>query len=469
MSDPPPAPAAPSDPPPAVAGGAPDLLSGRPDARLTWLNQELELLISAAIAFSLFQLPGRIDALFDRLEAHFGEALFFALLLGYEMALLVVYGLIATFCSHFLLRSFWVGLLGLRSAFPEGIDWPRLELGPIAESYYRPRLPTLEVLEHQVDRAASALFAFLFLFLIFIVQGVLSVAALALVASLVAWLLPVADVAEARKWIFLGLAGLLFLASLIHLSIDKLLLKERWRDRVPQWARRLAVHILALLSRLAAFRVYLPVFFTLSSRSSRAKMQGLLIGFTYVLLGVFLLVVLVREGILRVDSYVYFPVRLDEGEIEARHYDDQRPASAPTDVPTIPSDVVEGDYLRLFVPFDPRRDNERVAALCPEIEPFRTDAAHLVPKRSAPPTETELAELHRCFDRLSAIELDGEPLVGADWLFYTHPTSGARGRIAYLPTAGLAPGQHLLVVRRTPTPVDDPERPPQPFFIPFWR
>ena len=70
------------------------------------------------------------------------------------------YALGSCFLVHLMAPAYWVGLIGLQRAFPEGIDWNRTgHLGPVTREHYRETLPAHQSLVDRTDRFASSLFA----------------------------------------------------------------------------------------------------------------------------------------------------------------------------------------------------------------------------------------------------------------------------------------------------------------------
>src|SRR3954469_2837672 len=94
--------------------------SGVPDTSPTW---ELELLISGAVLFALFQIPPVLNGFFARIEPHATTAVMSALLFVELYLKAIVYALIASFVVHLIGRAYWVGLVGLHSVFPKGVRW----------------------------------------------------------------------------------------------------------------------------------------------------------------------------------------------------------------------------------------------------------------------------------------------------------------------------------------------------------
>ena len=141
-----------TEPQEAPAPGALERLRDRTD--------ELELIISGLTIFALFSLPGW---LFNRLAdvyTHLSASFVIAGTIGGTLLAGVCYGLAACFVVHLMARAYWVGLIGLRTVFPEGIDWTRIPgIGPLSRQYYRDTLPDLDSVIRSTDRLASSLFS----------------------------------------------------------------------------------------------------------------------------------------------------------------------------------------------------------------------------------------------------------------------------------------------------------------------
>jgi len=140
------------------------------------------------------------------------------------------------------------------------------------------------------------------------------------------------------------------------------------------------------------------------------------------------------------------------------HYADRRgAASTLTPVPFIPSDVIDGDYLRLFIPYRPTRDNPALRQRCPGIETV---------------AEPDLA-LDRTLDCLALlypIALDGIVIADPQFDRAEDAATGLRGVQAMIHVGRLAPGRHELQITRPPPagPRDPEAKPEPPYVIPFW-
>jgi hypothetical protein len=119
--------------------------AAQPISELRGRTDEMELIISGLTTFALLALPGWLLGRYVEICPHLSVAS----AVGAEVGLTVVSGLCyalgACFVAHLLARAYWVGLIGLRAAFPAGIDWERTPgIGPLQRDYYRRYLPDLD-------------------------------------------------------------------------------------------------------------------------------------------------------------------------------------------------------------------------------------------------------------------------------------------------------------------------------------
>jgi hypothetical protein len=94
----------------------------------TW---EVELLISAAVAFSLYQMLEPLEYWFTRSMTQASGSLHGLIVYGYFYGKLVLVVLITTFTLYIAARAAWVALVGVHSIFPQGPNWDNLSSGPI--------------------------------------------------------------------------------------------------------------------------------------------------------------------------------------------------------------------------------------------------------------------------------------------------------------------------------------------------
>ncbi|REJ76599.1 MAG: hypothetical protein DWQ36_25995 [Acidobacteria bacterium] len=410
--------------------------------RATW---ELELLISAAVVFSLFQLPSLLNSLWARIEPTLGERIFMLPFMVYYIGMLTVFALTLAFSVHFVLRSFWVGVCGLRAVFPAGIAWGRYDGSDWSKRMNRRLVMPLGDLERLVDRVASGIFAALFallliLLMIFFYAG-LGLLAVSLVSQ---FFFPGLNLMVA----FYVLMAAFILPSLI-VGLAETLAKKK-PERVRRWPRFYSFAERLARTAHGSFvgRLYQPIALTFAthlSTKATTRASGISI---FVLVGIFLATLVLGSGEIGFDSYQWMPTRSGERSVRHWHYEDQLGSQRGTRLPTIESMVVEGPYLRLFVPFHVNRDRENLQRACPELASLRPEGFFF--RREGAGQDEAQAEVLGCLDRIYSVRLDGRSLrdTAGQWFFYRHPERGLEGIALHVDVRDLQRGKHLLTVRR---------------------
>lgn len=139
----------------------------------SWLQRvaeqswEPELLISGLAVFATSQLPAYVRELFQYYQFNFqvdvgiiDELLPFLAVSVFLTALQV---LSFAFIFHFVIRAFWVGLMGLNSVFPNGINYDKLENSELYKNEIKRRLGDKDSFILATDRLASLVFSVAFL------------------------------------------------------------------------------------------------------------------------------------------------------------------------------------------------------------------------------------------------------------------------------------------------------------------
>jgi hypothetical protein len=429
--------------------------------RQTW---ELELVISGAVAFALLQLPSAVDRAFERLDPHMAETLQDAVFIVYYYSTLALYTMIATFLIHLVARAYWVGLIGLEAVFPQGVQWDKVTSGPVTKKYYAERLPPLKSLIEKTDNVCSMIFSFSFMVLFIFVLSILWAGVLGLVALLISRLL---FDGERLGDIFRALMLILLVPIVLVGPLDKAIGgKLNPAGRVARSIRA----ITAFYYRALFMDLYAPIMMILFNNVKKKTIYPLFAAALAGVLGFFFLSVMNRGGLYSFDSDIYMPGKPIADEVSPSYYEDQRTEGEVfRSLPSIQSDVVRDPYIKLFIPYYPRRHNPALARRCPDVKPLREEGLRFEgPNATAPPNDATRRVL-QCLARIHRVSLDGRPVAGGPFHFATHPTTGVRGIMAYVPTAGLSPGSHLLRVEAVPRPEPRKgEGAPDPYWIRFW-
>ena len=419
--------------------------------RLRERTDELELIISGISLVALVNLPGW---LFERwagaavhLDGPFGDLVS----IGFPLAIGLCYTLAGAFLVHLVARAYWVGLIGLKSVFPGGIRWEHVEsFGPITRDQQRLRLRDPGTAIDAADRFASVIFAVVSLVALSILMIGLVLLGMFVIADLVVRVFGLSE--RGAKQVLGALAGVYFLLVLLPVLLDRGTAFRRKPGTPP--SPRLARCVRAF-NRVQGWLFpqswIAPVQLVLESNLPRrvfSVMFGMLVSFTSVI-GV------LQTGIARefapIGSYD-FESSGDVAEgIRSAHYENLRgEGDRLLRVPMIPADFIDAPFLRVFLPHIPDRDNALLRERCPP---------------SADP-----GVRRACVAGLWAMSLDGRALdVAALAEFSERRDLGLRGLLAYVPTSGLVPGRHELVVTwNAGSTATDPSRHARRHRIPFW-
>ena len=437
----------PPHPVPSTLGQTPHEPAVRP-----W---ELELLISGALVFSMVQLPGQVDAWYQALDPRLDSGWHSAVFLGWFYVKLALYALVGGFVLHLAVRGYWVGVIGIEAVFPHGIRWDRMRAGPIFRQISRERTPSLQTLIDRADRLASMIF------------GAAFAVAMLFGYSLVIGALAVGLVSVTRLAVPGSVASSLVMNAAFVVLLAPILVAgfvdRRMGDRLDPDGRtaRIIRRVGLAYNRVQASALFMPLLFTLST-NLRQRRRGLLmlVGVPVLFISFFIVKdVLLGRGIVHADGYAYLPGDAGALAVEPGFYADQR-SGAPGDekLPEIQSDMVRDPYVRLFIPYLPRRHNTLIARRCPGVRPGAAGAG------------AGGEAVLRCLASLQPLTLNGKPYA-ASFRFSTQPQTGFRGIVAYIPTAGLPRGENVLTVAQLAIP--DATRAEaadlaRPFSIPFW-
>jgi hypothetical protein len=350
-----------------------------------------------------------------------------------------------------------VGVIGLEAVFPGGIVWEKARGGPIMREVQRRATPPLQALIDGADRLASLVFACgLMLAMVFCFTMVL-VAVISGVAAL--------TVGRFTGPVGTGVAMEVILFLLVGPLVVATLVDRRWGDRLdpagrPARAVRAVGRGSAAVMRYAVFQ---PLLLTIVT-NLRSQKRAMVV-FAALLVGGVLFAgrgkLFPGRGLS--DGYTYLPDDAGRLAVAPRFYEDKRGADeVVADVPSIQSDMVRDPYVRLFIPYRPRRHNQLLARSCARGLPADSAA---VPH---PATEAGEEAVLRCMAALQPVTLNGRA-VTAPFRFYTQPGTGVRGIAAYIPVAGLPRGENVLRVGALARPDAPPgAKPASPFVIPFW-
>ena len=403
--------------------------------RLRDRTDELELIISSLTIFALFSLPGWLFDKIADIYTHLSTSLVIASTMGTTLLAGTSYGLAACFVVHLMTRAYWVGLIGLRTVFPDGINWGKTPgLGPLSRQHYRDTLPDLDTVIRSTDRLASSLFA------------VISMLTLSILwfGTILVLILVMSGAIGARFGgtnAGMGIGTVVLVTVFLGIPILVYLLDAQLASRVPRLRdSRVLAGIVRFLRRIAGLaypqRLVLPVQLTLQSNTRPV------VFFIALTLSI---IVIVFVGNTRAAAWRNFTlsgefVYLDTAQmrdgLRSTYYEDMpSPLDRLRGWPRVDSFNQSGSFARLFLPYQPLRDNLVLDQLC--------GSADEAPDRVA------------CLRQLWAVRIEGRPVSMANFEPAERADLGMRGLIGLVPLAGLEPGLRRIEVDWYPSAAEE--------------
>ena len=320
----------------------------------TW---EMELLISGATVFSLLQLPAPLYRFLSSAGEMHGEAVYQAIKIFSIYIQFSLWILIITFVLHLFMRGYWIALVGMNSVFPEGIQWDKLSgYGPIYKKNLEENSPRMSELIEIADNRATVVFGLGFGTAMTMI--VLSVLMGLLISALLT--MQMFGVNTKSETIILLLLVFFMGPYLFFYSIDKY-----FGNRLINGKMGFALgKIIGFYNHIGFVRsnILINLYRTNQSRHKGYLMLGLMVamgaGST----------LLLSQNSLDAGAYSALPSsNRNKGlEVPVDYYASLREQAGSQSVqPYIESPVSNGPYLRLFVPYVPRKHNEVLQKQCP--------------------------------------------------------------------------------------------------------
>lgn len=425
--------------------------------RLRERTDELELFISGLLAFALLAVPGYLFDAWARSSLHTEGMYFHVLWFGFSTSVGMCYVLAVALIAHLTVRGYWIGLIGLKSHFPKGIDWERLPMGPVSRAFLKARDGGLDSVIERTDRLATMLFSTTLL-AVQTLAGTLVVAVIILGAAMGVGALLGGSDRVTLSIVAAMLIGLLMLA-LVPVLLERSIARRSARDLSSEGRQRLLQRLLAGMQRVPMLRLMQTMQLTMQSNlRSRSFMAAYLLA---VMVAMVLGAVQVL-GSVKFSLFNRYQVMTDEavehGMLSA-HYESMRSAHDQLlPYPMIPSDTISGSRLRLFIPHRPQRDNPLARQHCAALPEGRNEASGQLAADAAV----------GCLSSLWRVQLDGALVDLHDFVPMERRDVDMRGLVEYLPMTGLAPGRHDLNLVWNAEGAEQGAERRRAFRIPFW-
>ena len=406
--------------------------------KIQWLEKlrlnswEVEILIVGFVLVMLFNIPDTLSLeltkTFHSLSVHeLGDFLTWIIrLLTLGILSSIIHILIVSFSVYLGLRGFWIGILGLSSVYPKGINLKRLNFNTIFNKQVSQYNFTDFIIK--IDNICSSIFSFSFLISFSIVSLCLFFIEMMLLSSFLY------NIGVAEGWIgdvitlpFL-IFGLLFFIDYFLFGILK---KIKWKP---------FGYVFNIIDKFYKYITFIFIYDTLYyafiSNVKRRIIFLLMVGF----------ILSTSFATFELKKPSYFPNVISSKNImksgnyedkfkQRDHYDDNLYPM----YPFIQSDVITENYLKLHIPYHTRM-NVPIENLCPEIV-----GVFLESDTSGMNTIEKQERILNCINNAYTIFIDKEDIEN-DFVFYeyAHPLLDIKTFFMLISLDQYTNGRHTL-------------------------
>jgi len=403
---------------------------------------EMELLISGAVVFALFQFPSLLDSTFKSMAIHVQPDMFRLFFLGYFFLLFVSFTLSGSFLLHLVARAYWIGMIGLYSVFNKGIKWRNVSCGPFTKDEYKTLVSPFPDLIRKANSFCNLIFSFSFMIVaIFAYSIMLAFVILGLAYPINRFLLPMVTYDQVFWALFIIIFGLSSGTS----ALDKIMGNKIHRLRRFTFFKTLFRKAIKTVTIINCFPIYGPTYLTFYSNFKKKYIHTLFLSVA-ILLFAFVMFRISDQMIgFSVQGYVYFPQNPGKYGVDNRYYRSERADEWHNNrLPSIQSDIIYDAYVKLFIPFKPDKQTTLLSQLCPDIKQLQSGglSTNKISKSEVSDQDQEYA-LH-CLAKLHRVFLNGNLEEDLDFMFYREPGSNIYGIITYIDSSSLYSGKNVL-------------------------
>lgn len=419
-----------------------------------WLQElssqswNLELLVSGVAIFSTSFLPDLIEQAiayyFENYQT--GNELITNIVLptlAFSFAKASAYLLIITFFVHFVLRAFWIAMLGLRAVFPQGINYDNIpNTSNDLKETYKKKFGTLDSYLVRVDKICSQIFSIAFILVLFSVMlTVLYLLAFLFNAVLKTYKPELYNIVSK----ILGLAFLVF--SVFALLITFLASKEKYREN-PVISKLLKIYMTSTTwMYVGTYKPIQYINFVFASNLSRKKyylsMTILMMSMAVFAFSIYVQKLLQHNEVPLFESRNFYSSGSTDYQLKSNYYDNLRAGEDYIWEASIQSDVIQEPFIKLFINYNKVLDAD-LAKIYKE------------PKISEKLTKYEKRALKdksrlECLSQYFQIALNDSTLQQVELIYDKHGTAQTKGLTTYLSSENCKIGRNNLYIKTLAT------------------
>ncbi|MPR35442.1 hypothetical protein [Salmonirosea aquatica] len=320
---------------------------------LTAQSWEMELAISGVAIFAVLQLPDLLDQGFDYLRYNLitqTEGLPGLLpMLAFSMTKSACYVLFLAFLVNFVMRAYWVGLVGLLAVYPSGIRYDKIPfISTYAQEQIKKDLGPLDRYIVRLDRRCNIVFAtaFLMVMMLFLI-------AVGYVIVLSVYLI-LRPALPAEVWQILKIAFNVLLV--LYLTATIILSNKRVRQHPIGTKLQYGLMRFSQASMMGIYKPISAISNTFYSNIPTKYILRTMAVVMVVFMGSFF--VEFTADLSRTDRRIQglasrhlYTARIDEHYVNPLAYDNLRDENDYLAQASIQADVIQEPYIRLFIAY----------------------------------------------------------------------------------------------------------------------
>jgi hypothetical protein len=435
----------------------PDWLRGL--AEKTW---NMELIISGAATYLTSFLPELTDqAFYYMLDNYLPSNEMKRIdtpVLAYCFIKMVAYLLPTTFVVHFVLRAFWASLVGVHTVYPQGIQYDNLHgQKAVSRKLQRERYGRFSDYILRMDRMCNQVFGFAFSIALFGFGLGMVYLLIFGISFIIKYFFP--NYHSQVAMVFFCVLGFVPLAS-------QALLSTLPEEKYPKTHKVLG-NILVNLPKFLFPFVYKPfnyLYLALSSNTSKWRFYTVFIGiFIVIMLGVLFVLTQTIASLRQYDQPIaaqsFLGIYQNQFLARPEAYEDQMPDKARLNSIVLPSELISGPLMKVFIPY-PKRWDEALSRYC-TVPKYDRDSMPKLRRRFL-----EDSSKVACLAQHLRLQVNDSMYKENEWVFQRHKVTGTYGLITYVPTQGFKVGKNALRATLTSeTKADSTEVLGE---VPFW-
>lgn len=393
---------------------------------------QAELIISGLAIYGALQMPHYINTIVDWSITFFQPENYMFLYFFFIYLFCASTFLIICFVLHFIMRAVWIGFLGLNYVFPRGINYDFDQYSPIFLKKMQKIFPNNHENILRLEKACSAIFGIATSLVMVILTININII---IIFGLKTLLEPFVS-----KTIlgFIGIGLLVSIFAMSGLMYFLNLKRFHQNEKVQNWYFKISQG----LNKINYHFLYYPVTritLLFITNSSIKKFSFAMFG-VFFAVGIITTFQMVNSNLPLLSKKTNMLKEYDRvDKMVSTHYDSNLDGSTRLFSATIPSERINDDLLRVFVPVF-RNEKVQMDSLCGAWQKDENLSKDENRKNKRERWQNCAQKYHQFYVN--------DSLYTSELVHYEHPNQGEDGVLTYLPTEKFKSGKNILQIKK---------------------